>query len=329
MHAEASTRQSGEPKVELRLRVAEAAEVAPQIRTFTLVACDGDALPAFEAGAHLNIHLPAGGCRSYSLISFGDDPCFSLYRIAVLLEEGGRGGSRYMHSLAVGAELQASRPVNHFRLLPSSQSPIFLAGGIGITPIIPMVAEMRRRAAPFELFYCARTRSRLAFLPELERLAGNAMTVHCDDEVSRLDLSRLFNRLIPGQPIYVCGPLGLIDATIATATARGWRRDDVHFELFAAPLAMSGDEAFEVELRQSGRLIAVPPSRTILDALIDAGLDPLHDCRRGDCGICQVAVLAGEPDHRDYFLSDAEKAANKSIQICISRAKSKRLVLDL
>jgi ferredoxin-NADP reductase len=293
-----------------------------------LAAPDGGSLPSFEPGAHLRVYLPGGGSRSYSLIAFDNqthEP--TAYRIAVLLEENGQGGSRYMHALRAGAELRASQPANHFPLRRTAAPPLLLAGGIGITPIISMAVALRCRNERFELHYTARTRARLAFLPELERLAGGAMTVHCDDEISRLDLPRILADLSRQQPIYVCGPSGLIDATIAEAIARGWPSEHILYERFA-PLT-GASEAFEVELRSSGLTFTVPPDQTILDVLIAAGLDPLHDCRRGDCGVCQVGVIEGEPDHRDCFLSDAEKASNGVTQICVSRSKSKRLVLDL
>jgi vanillate O-demethylase ferredoxin subunit len=180
------------------------------------------------------------------------------------------------------------------------------------------------------LHYYGRSRRQVSFLDALARQHGEALHIHADDDAATLmPIPALLDAPHPGQHLYVCGPKGMIDAVIAQAQARQWPRDHIHFELFVNAAPQFGDRAFEVELRQSGRVLQVPANKTILEVLEEAGCDPLFDCRRGECGVCQVAVLEGTPDHRDYYLSNAERDAGDVMQICISRSLSDRLVLDL
>jgi ferredoxin-NADP reductase len=322
---------------ELALLVTEVQQLTPLIRAFRLQGADGGALPAFSAGAHLRFRLPLEGSdtvRQYSLIDptggAGEGSCDS-YRIAVRLEEPGRGGSRYMHErVKVGDRLAAEGPINEFPLVDQSGRPVLIAGGIGITPLLTMAGALAGAGSDFRLHYSGRSVSQLAFVEELRKLAGERLIVHADDDPeSRLDIEALLDSYQPTDPLYVCGPQGMLDAVLAAAKARGWPADYIHFELFSAPQANSSDHAFEVELRSSGITLLVPPDKTILEVLIEAGVDPLFDCGRGECGVCSATVLEGEVDHRDYYLSDAEKASNDVIQLCVSRAKSDRLVLDL
>ena len=232
------------PTTDLILTVDRIEDVTNRIRSFVLTSATGNALPAFEAGAHLRIRLPGGGDRSYSLISFEPEREPSFYRIAVLLEASGQGGSRYMHSLGTGEQIRATPPANHFRLDESAGAPVLRAGGIGITPIISMARELRYGNKSFQLHYCVRSRDQVAFESELRDLAGDCLTVHCDDDASRLDLQGLLGSLPPGTPVYVCGPTGLIDATIGGAVKRGWRKEDIHFERFAAGAAETAASTF-------------------------------------------------------------------------------------
>jgi vanillate O-demethylase ferredoxin subunit len=193
-----------------------------------------------------------------------------------------------------------------------------------------MASHMRAQGRSFALHYSGRSRGSLAFLSELAQIAGTDLQVYADNEPNRsLDVTVLLSAQSIERPVYVCGPTGLIDKVIAEAQRLGWSNANVHFEHFSAAAPQSGDECFEVELGQSGRRFSIPAHKTILDVLIEAGVDVIYDCKRGDCGICQVGVLQGEPDHRDYILSEAEQAAGKVMQICISRSRSTVLVLDL
>ncbi len=251
------------------------------------------------------------------------------YRLGVRLEEASRGGSRYMHGLQAGDMLHVSLPTNNFALEASAKPIVLLAGGIGITPLISMAARLAAQGSRFRMIYAGRSMAHLAFVEEVNRSANGNLTLHTDDRSGLFDVNGLMASLSNDEPLYVCGPTPMIDAAIATAKRLGWPAGRLRFEHFTAAAPAPGDKAFEVVLKASGRSYTVPPGKSILDVLIEAGVDPLYDCKRGDCGICQTGVIEGEPDHRDYILSDAEKAAGKVMQICVSRAKSARLVLDL
>ncbi|WP_332670703.1 PDR/VanB family oxidoreductase [Aromatoleum sp.] len=311
----------------------------PLIRAFELAAPDGSPLPAFTAGAHLQVAIPGlADPRCYSLIELSPAAgAFERYRLGVRIEDASRGGSRFMHALKAGDRVTVTGPKNDFPLHePALGEPpvVLLAGGIGITPIASMAAALKAAGRPFELHYSGRSRDQLAFTDELAALAGDALALHADDDdATRLDLGALLDARRPNGidacHLYVCGPKAMIDAAIAGAKARGWPADNVHFELFATAAPVAGDQPFELELRQSGKVLVVPADKTIAEVMEEAGCDPMIDCKRGECGVCSATVLEGVPDHRDYVLSDAEKAEGKLIQICISRAKTARLVLDL
>ena len=248
----------------------------------------------------------------------------------MLQESKSRGGSTFMHGLKTGDRLTISPPANNFPLGAGTGEVALVAGGIGVTPLLAMACELSAAKRPFSFYYAGRSRSELAFLGDIERLASASATIHADDEAGRFfDLEGLMTRLAPDVPLYLCGPLPMIEAAIALAKRMNWPQGRLHFEIFTAPEEKSGDASFEVELKGSGRVYEIPAGKTILDVLLEAGEDPMHDCKRGDCGICQTTVIEGIPDHRDYILSESEKASNKVMQICISRAKTKRLVLDL
>jgi vanillate O-demethylase ferredoxin subunit len=181
----------------------------------------------------------------------------------------------------------------------------------------------------FQAFYAGRSEHQLAFRDQLAALAGNRLSFHYDDRSGVFDIKSLMASLPADEPIYLCGPRPMIDAAIAAAAALNWPPHRLRFEIFAAAEPQAGDKAFEVVLASSGRSFTIPPEQSILDVLISAGVDPLFDCKRGDCGICQTGVLEGVPDHRDFILSETERAAGKLMQICVSRCKTPRLVLDL
>jgi vanillate O-demethylase ferredoxin subunit len=291
-------------------------------------------MPGWAAGAHIDVHLPDVGRRSYSLIETGSPRSAAehptAYRIAVLLESKSSGGSSFMHGLKGGDRLTISPPANNFPLDAGANVVALVAGGIGVTPLLTMACELNAAKRTFTFHYAGRSRGELAFVGDIERLAGTRAVIHADDEAGRLfDLEGLMKRLAPDAPLYLCGPLPMIEAAIALAKQMNWPQGRLHFEIFSAPEENPGDAAFEVELKSNGRVYEIPPGKTILDVLLEAGEDPIHDCKRGDCGICQTSVLEGIPDHRDYILSESERASNKVMQICISRARTKRLVLDL
>ncbi|MDS1139531.1 PDR/VanB family oxidoreductase [Pusillimonas sp. SM2304] len=322
----------------LTLTVSDTRVETPMIRSITLTAADGGTLPPFAAGAHLKIRIPGQSePRCYSLVCLdGDEAAFntpSAYRLGVRLEDPSTGGSQFMHGLQAGDTLEVEGPKNDFPLHDihaNEQTVVLIAGGIGITPIASMAAALKRAGRPFILHYYGRSREQMGFLQTLAECHGDALHVHADDDAgTQLPLPDLLDQINQKQHVYVCGPKGLIDAVIEQSRNKSWPNAHLHFELFANAAPQFGDRAFEVELRQSGKVLQVPADKTILDVLEEAGCDPLYDCRRGECGVCQATVLEGTPDHRDYYLSDAERDAGDVIQICISRSHSDRLVLDL
>jgi len=323
----------------LSLRVAEVRTLNPLIRMLRLVAKDGSALPGFTAGAHLRVQvtLPDGKTdwRHYSLIDLSTQPGATEapreYVIAVRREDEGRGGSRFMHErVQPGDVLTIEAPKNEFPLRALESCAVLIAGGIGITPLASMAAQRTAEGRAVRLHYAGRSRALMAFLPELQQLLGDDLKLHADDEAGvPLDVEALLDVCSPEDQLYVCGPKVLLDAVLAKTQARGWTHERVHFELFTTPTVEASDRAFEVVLAQSGKTFNVPADQTVLDCLIEQGCDPLFDCKRGECGVCSTTVIEGDIEHRDYFLSDTEKASGKVMQICISRARGARLVLDL
>lgn len=319
----------------IRVYVAEVDELTPLIRRLVLRGAHGALLPAFAAGAHIRVEvaLEAGRTewRHYSLVRRpGENPSPACYEIAVRLEEGGRGGSAFMHRLQVGDALWIEAPRNDFALSPDASRVLLVAGGIGVTPLMSMAAELRSRGTPLRMVYAGRSRAQLAYLQELQGLLGDDLRIHADDEAGQpLDVAALLAACGADEQVYVCGPKPLLDAVLARAQVLGWPQDRVRFELFGAAPATAGDQAFDVVLAQSGERYQVAPDQSILDCLIEQGCDPLYDCKRGECGVCAVPVLDGEIDHRDYVLTASEKAAGNVIHICVSRARGLHLTLDL
>jgi len=322
----------------LRLTVQSVEELAPDIRKLVLIAADGQALPEFAAGAHLRfqvrLHKGEPDWRQYSLIDFapspGPVPIPYTYTIAVRLEHEGRGGSGFMHGLRAGDTVTAEVPHNDFPLGDHDGGTVLVAGGIGVTPLISMATERQRQGRPVRMVYAGRAPDQMAFVPELRALLGDDLALHIDQEAGApLNASTLVDGCHPADVLYVCGPQPLLDAVLAAAASRGWPPERVRFEIFTAKAPQLGDQAFELVLQRSGQSLRVPADRTILDCLEEHGHDVLSDCRRGECGVCTVDVIEGEPDHRDQVLTGAEKAGGKVIQICVSRVKGQRLVLDL
>jgi ferredoxin-NADP reductase len=293
-----------------------------------LVDPSGRELPAWEPGAHLDVQLTGGLSRQYSLS--GDPHDRFRYRLGVLREAAGRGGSAYVHDkLRPGQVVGFAGPRNHFRLEPSP-SYVFVAGGIGITPILPMLARAQAEGASWTLLYGGRTASSMAFTAELEGY-GERVTVHPQDTHGLLDLDTLLGTSRPDTLVYVCGPEALLKAVEERMV--GWPEGSLHLERFAVPEMPARDpaeeHAVEVVLAESGRTVMVAAETSILDALVADGIEVLHDCQEGICGSCETKVIEGEVDHRDYVLTDREKAANDCMMVCVSRACGKRLVLGL
>lgn len=289
----------------------------------------GRQLPAFTAGAHLEVHLANGMVRHYSLCN---DPAErDRYCLGVGLSRDSRGGSRHLHDqVRVGTALTVSSPRNNFPLELAASESVFVAGGIGITPILAMIRACIAARRPWRLFYCARNRQRCAFYEELRELGADRCHFHFDDEQdgTRFDVSAMLRRVAPDAHLYTCGPEPLMKAMEAACADRA--PDRVHFEWFtAAAVDTTTDQPFTIVLRNSGTRYEVPPGRSILEVLEDHDAGVPYSCREGLCATCRTTVLAGEVDHRDSVLSAAEKASNKEMMICVSRAKSAVLELEL
>src|SRR3990167_945943 len=316
----------------LSVRVARKAVEATDICTFELVAVDGVALPSFSAGSHVDVHLPGGLTRQYSLCN---DPTEThRYLIGVLRDPASRGGSEAMHQqVQEGQLLQISAPKNHFGLAHDARRSLLLAGGIGVTPILCMAERLAMTGADFAMHYCTRSRDRAAFLQRITASSyASRVQLHFDDGAAeqKLDLVALLSDPQAGVHLYVCGPKGFMDAVLKTAREKGWPESQLHYEFFGADVTKSDSDAgFEVQLASSGRVIAVAKDQTVTQALSAAGVEVLTSCEQGVCGTCLTRVLSGLPDHKDMYLTPEEQAANDQFTPCCSRAKTARLVLDL
>ncbi|AAK24365.1 PDR/VanB family oxidoreductase [Caulobacter vibrioides] len=315
----------------IKVRVASRARAAEGIAQLDLVCAEGRDLPAFEAGAHIDLFLGNGLTRQYSLCS---DPAErSFYRIAVLRELTSRGGSAYVHeALTEGATLEISPPRNLFALDETAEEHLLFAGGVGVTPILAMAKRLSALGRAFTFHYCARDRSRAAFLNELSTAPfTSAVRLSFDAEPdTRLDLDVALARPKPGRRLYVCGPGGFMTHVIDGALARGWSGDQIRKEHFAAaPLSAGQDQPFELVIASSGQIVTVAADQTAAQALEAAGVFVPVSCEQGVCGTCLTRVIDGQPDHRDAFQTDEERAANDQFTPCCSRARSPRLVLDL
>lgn len=314
--------------ISLRLEASEL--IALNVRLMNFVHADGRNLSGFEPGAHIEFYLGEGLNRAYSLISDGVCSAAPSYKVAVLLETDGGGGSVAMHAMQIGDMVKCTSPANDFPLIDTMFPSILIAGGIGITPMISMAAELKKAQRPYQLNYANQSRDRMAFADSLKADHCDRLKLHFDDEAgSVLDLNAIMSAADNSAHIFICGPATMIDAGRAAAAQAGFSPEQIHVELFTAPDARSGDVAFDVVVNSSGERFTVPPGQTIIEVLEEAGLDIMYDCHRGDCGICQTDVLVGVPDHRDVVLSDAERSEGKVMQICVSRAKTDTLVLDL
>ncbi|WDF42837.1 PDR/VanB family oxidoreductase [Streptomyces sp. T12] len=283
----------------------------------------GEALPAWEPGAHIDVVLGPELERQYSLC--GDPADRDTWRIAVLREPDGRGGSAHVHEqLGQGDKVRVRGPRNHFALRPAPRYR-FIAGGIGITPILPMLAAAEAAGAQWTLLYGGRTRHSMAFTEELSRYGSDRVTVAPQDETGLLDLASVLDDVPESTLVYCCGPGPLLDAVEARCPA-----GLLHVERFAPKEQEDGENTeFEVELAQSGKKLTVPPDVSVLDAVRAAGVEVLFSCTEGTCGTCETDVLDGTPEHRDSVLTQEEQESGETMMICVSRCRGKRLVLDL
>jgi len=313
--------------IDLRLR--QIRLEAEGIASYEFVSANDCALPAFTAGAHIDLHLPHGMVRSYSLVNAPSDG--GRYVVAVQRDAEGQGGSAWMHATPrVGDRLRATPPSNDFALVEDAAHSVFIAGGIGITPIMSMLRRLRELGRPWRLHYASRSPRETAYADALRAMAGDGREVDfCfgSSRTDRLDIAAIVREAPKGTHLYCCGPARMIDAFLAACGSRP--AATVHFERFAAASEAATEGGYDVVLERSGQRLAVAPGKTILDTLLDHAVDVPYACTAGVCGTCRTKVIAGEPDHRDDFLSAEEKQANDSIMICCSGARSKTLVLDL
>jgi len=316
----------------LEVRVHRKIEEALGICTFELVSADGSTLPAFSAGSHVDVELPGGLIRQYSLCNQAGET--HRYVIGVLKEPNSRGGSRALHEEVMeGGSLFISSPRNHFALVHGARNSILFAGGIGITPILCMAERLAITGERFSLHYSTRSPERTAFVDRIQASAFSPQVqFHFDDgpDVQKLDMNAVLAAPSAGTHLYVCGPQGYMEAVLGAARALGWLEDQLHYEFFgAAPAKSDADASFQVKLASSGRVITIPSDKTVVQALDEAGMSIMTSCEQGVCGTCLTRVLEGEPDHRDIYLTPEEQARNDQFMPCCSRAKSSLLVLDL
>lgn len=320
------------PDATLNVTVARKWQEAQDIYGFEFVDENGGALPPFSAGAHIDVHLPGGLIRQYSLCN--DPARAQRYHIAVLRDENGRGGSRAIHDqVEQGDALKISAPRNHFALAHDAPHHLLIAGGIGITPILCMAERLFHADEAFDLHYCTRSRERTAFVERIATSPFSERTAfHFDDgaPTQRFDIAATLANAPAGSHLYVCGPRGFMDAVLAEARRQQWNETRLHYEFFGAVVEQSAaDISFQVRIASSGATIDVPAGCTIIEALATNGVDVLTSCEQGVCGTCLTRVIEGQPDHRDAYLTEEEKAAGDQFLPCCSRSLTPLLVLDL
>ncbi|ADU14128.1 PDR/VanB family oxidoreductase [Asticcacaulis excentricus] len=320
---------------DLRVRVEAIVDTGPAgeagaVRVFDLRPIDGHSLPAFEAGAHIDIVVREGLVRQYSLFNAPDET--HRYMVAVALDAATRGGSKHLHEwVECGDILIVSAPRCHFHLVEDAPFSVFIAGGIGVTPLWAMAQRLLALGQPFSFHYGARKAATAPLLDTLrETLDTNGIafeTAFEADGGARLDLARIIANAPEGTHFYACGPRGMLDAYVAAGAVRP--SETIHLERFAGASEAVTEGGFEVELARTGGAFTVPAGQTILETLKSHGINVPHSCAEGICGACECRVIEGTPDHRDSVLTDAEKASGQTMMVCCSGAKSSRLVLDL
>ena len=305
-------------------------QVTPLVKQFVLTKADGSNLPAFSGGSHIVVSLNIHGRihrNPYSLMSSPD--ALDSYQIGVRRQEQSRGGSVFMHDqVQVGTPLEVSYPVNLFALHRLARKHLLIAGGIGITPFLSQLHDLKRNGSPYELHYAYRAPEHAAFTQHIKTLAGDDAHFYAESRGQTLGLAALLSAQPLGTHVYVCGPTGMVNAVTDIAQSLGWPPGNIHSEQFLAPPIGS---PISLRLAQSELEITVPPEMSILEAMEAAGVDAPYLCRGGACGRCELEVLEhdGELLHYDHFLSDAEKYAGKKIMPCVSRAKCEKLVLNI
>lgn len=314
----------------LDVRIASIADESPRVRSFALEAAGPEPLPPFTPGAHIDCHLPDGVVRSYSLLNAPEDA--SRYVIGVAKDADGRGGSRHIHEIwKVGDRIKISPPRNNFALVEEADYSVFIAGGIGITPLLSMVTRLDQLGRRWEMHYAVRTRSEAAFLDRIEQAGVTTPRLHVrfhDEEgATRLNIAEVVQAAPTRAHLYCCGPLRMLDAFADAAKDRP--ADHLHVEYFTPREAAATDGGYEVVCQRSGPTIAVAPGQRMLDALLDAGINISFSCSEGMCGTCETRVVEGVPDHRDQFLSPEEQESNTLVMVCCSGSKTPKLVLDL
>lgn len=316
------------PSGTIPVRVVEIERVTPLVKRFVLAPLDGAALPAFSGGSHVVVTLRRGKVvhrNPYSLIGSPEER--EHYQIGVLRVEPSRGGSAFLHDLVeVGARLEITPPYNLFPLARQARKHLLIAGGIGITPFLAHLVELRRMGARYELHYAARDLEHAAFASKLLEENPGKVHLYPSRQGRRLDPAELLAHQPLGTHAYVCGPGAMIDVVAATGRAAGWPPSHVHWERFAAPRP---GEPFTAVLARSGRSVHVAGDVSTLEALEAEGIQPPYLCRGGVCGECETTVLEGQVEHADHYLSDEVKASHSKIMLCVSRARCDRLVLDL
>ena len=319
-----------ETATRVKVSVIAAQPIATDVVELTLSSAEGAPLPVWQAGAHIDLELPSGLVRQYSLCGRADA---STFAVAVLREPNGRGGSVEVHdALTVGATLMVSAPRNNFALKESG-SYLFIAGGIGVTPILAMIEEAERASSKWTLVYGGRSLSSMAYRERLQKIGGDRVRVVPEDTDGRPDLAQLLGSVGPDTEIYCCGPGGLLDAVTLRSAELGLG-ERLHLERFAAAAdavtgPVDGDTAFDVELALSGITVRVESDQTILDALDAAGVDAPFSCEEGFCGSCETRVVCGTPDHRDTVATAEAHDAASTMILCVGRSRGPRLVLDL
>jgi ferredoxin-NADP reductase len=308
------------------VRLVEVSYAARDINLYSFARPDGATLPPVEPGAHVDLILPNGVMRQYSLVHPGRSA--DRYTIGVKRDAAGAGGSVFLHDrVPVGSLLKLSHPRNHFPLYEDAPHSVLIAGGIGITPIYAMAERLHRLGRGWEMHYSSRSRDDAAFQRELATLGNVGFHFDAESVGVFLDLAGIVAAAPEDAHFYCCGPLPML-AAFEAATA-GVPAERVHVEYFTAKDAPASEGGFTVELVRSGSSYPIPAGKTILDVLRDAGLDVPASCEKGVCGTCETRVIAGTPDHRDAILTESEKRAGDTMMICCSGAKSDRLVLDL
>jgi tetrachlorobenzoquinone reductase len=312
------------------VRVRTLRHEADDIISVELVPYSDRRLPRFSAGSHIDVHLPNGLSRSYSLTNPQGET--GKYIIGVYRDPKSRGGSKYIHDeLRVGKLLRVSAPRNNFPLVETARRNVFIAGGIGVTPFVCMLDRLNSLGEKWCLYYCVRTRGQAGFIEHLERLAavnGNEFVLNVDQEPGGhvLDIAATLSAEPDDAQLYCCGPTGMLNAFKEACRERP--DDRVHIEYFSSTVAPSVKGGFTIKLHRSGKTVFVPEGNTILEVLLADGMDVPYSCQQGICAACETGVLAGVPDHRDMILTPEQQASNKVMMICCSGSKSEELVLD-